>query len=433
MRVEGIHRPCRLSCLFLIVLQLVVPGSCLDDNHDSAICTWNIGAGFPSMRQVETYESWETCPPVGNQVQWSQPPTCLEQRDEQDEEEDSPVDCVFTLATYRHHRGISIITTPDLSGSLAAHLDDSILSPELRINLSRPVRPELPYEIQDIRGRGKGLIATRDISKYETIMIDFPALVVRLGFINEEQHTQRQKRRLMQKGVSQLPAARKGAVMGLARSRGGDLILDILQTNGFGIEIGGVQHLALFPEGSRINHNCRPNAYWRYVNSNMAMEVVALRDIRAGEEIAHSYAPLGNTYQQRKAILQAWGFRCSCPLCTASPAERDASDRRRERLVEIHGILGQASELGDSRRIGQLVLEAVGLIEKEELEPQLVEYYQQFAKAYIMTGDFGRAREFVKLADQLWVLYGGEEHENVEGMRQLWQALEEAERDAEDD
>jgi hypothetical protein len=108
------------------------------------------------------------------------------------------------------------------------------------------------------------------------------------------------------------------------------------------------------------------------------------------------------------------------------------SDTRRERLVEIHHTLGQASELS-SQRVSELVLEATTLIEQEELHPQFVEYYQQFARAYMMVRNLKRAREFVDLADRMWLLYGGEEHENIEGMRELWETLEEAEREAKEE
>jgi ClpP class serine protease len=67
------------------------------------------------------------------------------------------------------------------------------------------------------------------------------------------------------------------------------------------------------------------------------------------------------------------------------------------------------------------------LIEQEELDPQLVEYYQQFARAFLETNDLERARQAVSEADRLWRVYGGEEHENVDGIRELWQALREAE------
>jgi hypothetical protein len=77
-------------------------------------------------------------------------------------------------------------------------------------------------------------------------------------------------------------------------------------------------------------------------------------------------------------------------------------------------------------------MEAMGLIEQEELRPQLVEYYQQFAKAYLMVNDLKRARAFVAETDKAWVLYGGEQHENIDGMRELWKTLKEAEKGAED-
>lgn len=190
--------------------------------------------------------------------------------------------------------------------------------------------------------------------------------------------------------------------------------------------------------------DARNSAFWRYVNSDMAMEVVALRDIRAGEEVAHSCktyqprpektsayrfypdAPLGYTYEERKAVLQAWGFRCRCALCSAPSAERDASDERRGYLLDIHRTLGQASELTD-KRINELVGEATRVIDEEDLHPQLVEYYQQFAKAFLMKKNLIKAREFVAKVEKMWRLYGGEEHENREGVRGLWQALEEAE------
>jgi hypothetical protein len=139
-------------------------------------------------------------------------------------------------------------------------------------------------------------------------------------------------------------------------------------------------------------------------------------------------APLGYTYEERREVLSAWGFSCRCSLCTASREERDMSDARRERILEIYRSLRQPLELGHER-VGQLIKEATRLIELEELHPQLVQYYPQFAKAYIMLGDLERARYFVKEADILWKFYGGEEHENIEGMRDLWMQLKEAEEE----
>ena len=118
-------------------------------------------------------------------------------------------------------------------------------------------------------------------------------------------------------------------------------------------------------------------------------------------------------------------------MCSGKPADRDVSDARRKRLLEIHQTLNQASELG-GQRVDALILQAMQLIEEEELHPQLVEYYEQFAKAYLMV-DLGKARQYASAADGMWRLYGGEEHENIDGMKRLWQTIEEAEGDVEEE
>ncbi|KAK4124437.1 SET domain-containing protein [Parathielavia appendiculata] len=414
--------------LALLILCIALQGCpALSHSHrpDWAACSWNI------HNEILTRQSGQgTCPLASDWSPWSQKPFCLESSKEDDTAQQ---DCVFTMSAFRGNQGLSLITTADLAASVVESLDDSRVPPVLRRQLANSGQQQpgerSAYEIRNVPGRGKGVVAKRRFSKHQIIMVDFPVLIIRLDFVNNDRYTQRQKRRLMETSVRQLPTEQRRAIMGLARSSGGEPILEALRTNGFGIEIEAVQHLALFLNGSRVNHNCRPNSFWRFTNSNMAMEVVALRDVSVGEEITHSYAPLGHTYEERKRALQAWGFRCNCALCSTRTVERDLSDSRRERLREVHLTLGQAERLG-SQRVAELVREAMSLIEQEELDPQLVEYYQQFAKAYLDTNHLERARLAIAEADRLWRLYGGEEHENVDGIRELWQALAEAEQDA---
>ncbi|KAK3940981.1 hypothetical protein QBC46DRAFT_432749 [Diplogelasinospora grovesii] len=172
----------------------------------------------------------------------------------------------------------------------------------------------------------------------------------------------------------------------------------------------------------------------------MAMEVVALREIQVGEEVAHSCtppffkfpcmrytlmiadAPLGYTRAERQEMLRAWGFECRCAMCSA-PAEHVAlSDSRRERLFEIHHTLSSHAsedetdgELLSHARVDQLVSEALTLIAQEELHPQVVVYCALFARAYMAIGDLALARKYVALSEENWILYGGEEHDNVDG------------------
>ena len=49
---------------------------------------------------------------------------------------------------------------------------------------------------------------------------------------------------------------------------------------------------------------------------NMAMRLVALHDIPAGEEITQSYFPLTWDLEARQQQCQEqYGFECSCPRC----------------------------------------------------------------------------------------------------------------------
>jgi hypothetical protein len=48
-----------------------------------------------------------------------------------------------------------------------------------------------------------------------------------------------------------------------------------------------------------------------------------------------------------------------------------------------------------------------------------VEYYETFTRAYLDIGDFDMAWRFANLTDKTWMFYGGEEHENLEGMKKL--------------
>jgi hypothetical protein len=152
-----------------------------------------------------------------------------------------------------------LITTPDLAASVVDFLDDSRVPSAVRNQLSRSVQQRQPeeksgYEIRDIPGRGKGVAAKRRFARHETVMVGFPVLVVRLDFLNSDGYTQRQKRLMMETSVRQLPPEQGRAIAALARTTGGEPILDALRTNGFGIDIEGVQHLALFIDGSVSSH-----------------------------------------------------------------------------------------------------------------------------------------------------------------------------------
>jgi len=75
----------------------------------------------------------------------------------------------------------------------------------------------------------------------------------------------------------------------------------------------------LFALNSMPNHDCLANTTHTFGSSkeDFAMTVKALRDIKAGEDITHSYAEPMNTVLARQTILQMGKFfHCGCKRCS---------------------------------------------------------------------------------------------------------------------
>ena len=71
-----------------------------------------------------------------------------------------------------------------------------------------------------------------------------------------------------------------------------------------------------------MNHSCEPNAEVRFEDAGPGAGVVAavhaLREIRVGEELRHSYVDETRPVFLRAADLAAFGFRCDCGKVRAS-------------------------------------------------------------------------------------------------------------------
>jgi hypothetical protein len=178
----------------------------------------------------------------------------------------------------------------------------------------------------------------------------------------------------------------------------------------------------------------------------MAAEIVALRDIEPGEEISYSCkrrtlslssslltvqdAPFGYTYKQRRDLFkQIWGFECKCSMCSASTKQKRESDARRERLLELHRILTGLHNPALAS-IDELVHEAMAIIDKEELRPQLAAYYPLFARAYMRLTKLDLARKYTELAEETQLWYVGGDDDYADDARLLRQELEAVEKRA---
>lgn len=186
---------------------------------------------------------------------WSHKPYCTNS---------SPSYCVYTSNT-TGTSGISIVTTPKLADEIATTLDEDTLSHFLTQEQAEYLyyNPP-PYSIEEIPAKGKGVVATRTIKKFETFMVDQASIVVDLEA--EEKLSSKDKGDMTRAAVERLrrPEAVRSLARGDAASIDVEMIAneegsrdekakeqsweeDIMRTNAFGTTVAGEGFSGLFP------------------------------------------------------------------------------------------------------------------------------------------------------------------------------------------
>ena len=207
-------------------------------------CAWG-GHGFPFPSALQT-----TPLPVDGEsadwAPWTHEPHCLQGALQP---VGAPEWCVYTDTTFRGGRGLSVITHPSFAAALVGSLDDTVLAargaspPPLRAKKHRN------YVLKAFRGRGTGVAARRDLRRWETVMTDYPAMVLKGDFFDSDLGEEEQDE-LKRVALERLPAERQKEFLALAASHGVEKVEDILRTNVLGIEVAGETHLGLFPAHS---------------------------------------------------------------------------------------------------------------------------------------------------------------------------------------
>ncbi|KAK1757040.1 hypothetical protein QBC47DRAFT_342056 [Echria macrotheca] len=359
---------------------------------------------------------------------WTHNPYCINTSSSS-----SPPWCVFTNAALPSHshnpHGLSIITTPDLASTLFSNLT----SARLDAAYTQPPPPdrlflEKPYAVIPIAGKGMGAVATRRIQREKVVMVDLAAVLATVDYPADV--AERDVRELLRVAVERLGDVE--GVMGLARRGLGDLELtveeDVIGTNSFQLSVAERGYLGLFPEVSRINHACKPNAHIHFSETTLAMTVWSARDIEAGEEITISYAGVDLPSVPRREMLSStWGFDCSCSLCTAPETERKASDDRR---LAFHKLRSQALNLaqeGKYKDAAKRLKELLRVVDEEGLEPFIGDLYELPARVHYQAGDLETARKYFEKCMvhlQKWAVPGPEEEQSLENVREILARLE---------
>ena len=167
-----------------------------------------------------------------------------------------------------------------------------------------------PYEIVSVAGKGRGVVASRDITAGEVVLQDTPVLVLppectsNLLFLTLPQKAL--------EAILLLHNAKPGvkrfsADLDIPLHRLMDLLSGVLDSNCFGTiaSCGFIGVLLL--TGSLFNHSNKPNLTRAWNNTTEKLVFTSVRDIKEGEELEVDYVPheIGVARAER---LKAYGI-----------------------------------------------------------------------------------------------------------------------------
>ncbi|KAG5728618.1 SET domain-containing protein 5 [Termitomyces sp. T112] len=186
------------------------------------------------------------------------------------------------------------------------------------------------FIVADIPGKGKGMIAIRDIEQGERILTEEPAFLVP-SQVSESPSA------VIAKLLREASPKDREAVLNLSyvhfpenldpETHPDEVALAIFQTNA----IAAGKRVGIFPRSARMNHGCSSafNAVYTWRDKEEVLVVHALKKINKGEEILTTYTNSKKPRAERRAFLEKkYGFTCMCQVCSLPDSESHVSDRR---------------------------------------------------------------------------------------------------------
>ncbi|KAK1220594.1 hypothetical protein PQX77_016646 [Marasmius sp. AFHP31] len=288
-----------------------------------------------------------------------------------------------------------------------AVVEDSELY-DLRILTDRTI-----FNVVDLKGKGKGAIAARDIKQGELLIQESPLLTVPDEPIPEslltpilQNLTSAQSKALFSLSYTRLKTEKDEKVNLDTKTqtpRERYLLAEgIVTNNAVGIIRDGQRTLGVFPRMARLNHGCA-SAYnlaygWRAEEEEL--RVYALKEIKEGDELLISYIDSRQPREGRIQKLQeAYGFTCTCPICSLPPKESEKSDELLSQFTPMYtkfarwykGTITGKEAINIMNEIWQLTI-VTGYVRERG------RWAQEAAYVATVHGDEDSARQWLRLA-----------------------------------
>jgi hypothetical protein len=142
--------------------------------------------------------------------------------------------------------------------------------------------------------------------------------------------------------------------------------------------------------------------------TTLAMEVIALRDIEAGEEILNSYLDASEeltSAERREKVKDEWNFTCTCPICAGEGVKE--SDRRRRQITKARAAIEAAGR--SAAGVLPHVKTLLRLYEEEQMIMPRPENYWLAAVVANALGLEEQAVGFAGMARKYWAIMFGED------------------------
>jgi hypothetical protein len=289
------------------------------------------------------------------------------------------------------------IDEPEAHTSIASSIDEIDCTKELDIPL---------FDIKDIPGKGRGLIARFNLSKGTRILCEKPLLTAVAMPRRELELT-------LVTRLRALPKASQRQFLSLHnKSPGSYPFSTIFKTNalpcGSNSVVGGV-----YPTICLINHSCIPNSHNNWNEHEKHETIHAVRPIKAGDEITIPYDHGGPSAKRRAFLKESFGFDCSCYRCFGSSSELQESDTRRRLIQSLDDAIGDPMNM--MVRLKESLSNCLSLLQilkaeyDDGAEPLNARLYYDAFQVSIAHGDQARASIFADKAYQARVVCEGED------------------------
>ncbi|KLO05931.1 SET domain-containing protein [Schizopora paradoxa] len=225
------------------------------------------------------------------------------------------------------------------------------------------MKHSLPFHVVDLPGKGKGVIALRDIQQGELLIREEPLFILPTS-------TQGNPSVLINRTLAPLSYAQRISFFSLSFMpedvEGYDAIaLATLQTNA----ISAADGIGIFPTTARLNHGCSSafNAVYSWRDREQILVVHALKAIRRGEEILTTYTDTKRPRSERRSFLQShYHFHCSCSVCSLPDAlSRKSDDRLTKMSANFQELASWGTEAIDGVKASEIAIGIWHLGEEE--------------------------------------------------------------------